>query len=122
MYAGRKLVVKPGTKTAVSAGLASELLRSIGYEVLGASSASEAATILKKRRDIAVVFTDIAMPYGISGIELAGLVRSEYPAVKVILSSGYPLAVLRDEHGSLGEFTFIHKPYRLADLARALRA
>ncbi|MEM5290515.1 response regulator [Paraburkholderia sabiae] len=115
-------MVKPGTKTAVSAGLASELLRSIGYEVLGASSASEAATILKKRRDIAVVFTDIAMPYGISGIELAGLVRSEYPAVKVILSSGYPLAVLRDEHGSLGEFTFIHKPYRLADLARALRA
>jgi PAS domain S-box-containing protein len=103
-------------------GLASELFRSIGYEVLAASSASEAAAVLKERRDITVVFTDIAMPHGISGIELARLVRSEYPAVKVILTSGYPLAVLRDEHGSLGEFTFIHKPYRLADLARALRA
>ncbi|CAL8481394.1 PAS domain S-box protein [Caballeronia sp. S22] len=103
-------------------GLASELFRSIGYKVLAASSASEAATILKERTDIGVVFTDISMPHGISGIELARLVRSEYPAVKVVLTSGYPLAVLRGEHAALGEFTFVHKPYRLADLVRALRA
>ncbi|SAK60757.1 PAS domain-containing sensor histidine kinase [Caballeronia ptereochthonis] len=102
-------------------GLASELFRSIGYEVVAASSASEAAAILKDRSDIDVVFSDITMPHGISGIELARLVRSDHPKVKVVLTSGYPLAALRAQHGTLHEFAFVHKPYRLADLAKALR-
>jgi PAS domain S-box-containing protein len=103
-------------------GLATELFRSIGYEVVVASSASEAAAILKERTDIDVVFTDISMPNGMSGMELASHVRTQYPAVKVVLTSGYPLASLRDKHAAIHEFPFVYKPYRLADLARALRA
>lgn len=103
-------------------GLATELFHSIGYETVEASSATEGAAILQERSDIDVVFTDIAMPQGISGMELARLVRSRYPRIKVVLTSGYPLAALRREHDALGEFTFVYKPYRLADLARALRA
>jgi CheY-like chemotaxis protein len=90
--------------------------------VVVASSASEAAAILKERTDIDVVFTDITMPDGMSGAELARHVRLEYPAVKVVLTSGYPLASLKNEHAALQEFPFVYKPYRLADLARALRA
>lgn len=103
-------------------GLAAELFRSIGYEVVAASSASEAAEILEERHDIDVVFTDITMPHGISGLELARVVRSRFPKIKVVLTSGYPLPALRSEHGSISDFTFVHKPYRLADLAKALRA
>ncbi|CAB3739119.1 PAS domain-containing sensor histidine kinase [Paraburkholderia rhynchosiae] len=103
-------------------GVASELLVSIGYEVVPASSASEAAKILKERADISVVFTDITMAHGISGLELARLVRSLYPKIRVVLTSGYSPAALREEKGALSDVLFVPKPYRLADLAKALRA
>jgi CheY-like chemotaxis protein len=101
---------------------ASELFQSIGYEVVTASNGLDAVDILMRRSRIDILFSDIVMSHGISGLELARLVREQFPAVKIVLASGYPLAVLRREHGELGEFTFVHKPYRLADLAKALRA
>ncbi|AXF18938.1 PAS domain-containing sensor histidine kinase [Paraburkholderia caledonica] len=103
-------------------GVASELLGSIGYDVVPASSASEAAEILRERRDIDVVVSDISMSHGMSGIELARLVRSDYPKIRVVLTSGYSPAALRDGKGGLSEVLFVPKPYRLADLAKALRA
>ncbi|MGN6805924.1 MAG: ATP-binding protein [Trinickia sp.] len=103
-------------------GLASELLVSIGYEVVPASSASEAVEILRDRIDIGVVVSDISMPHGISGLDLARLVRSQYPMIRIVLTSGYLPAPLRDDSGQLSDVTFVPKPYRLADLAKALRA
>jgi PAS domain S-box-containing protein len=100
---------------------ASELFRSIGYEVVTASNGLDAVDILMQRPEVDILFSDIVMSRGISGLELARLVREQFPAIKIVLASGYPLAVLRREHGELGEFTFVHKPYRLADLAKALR-
>jgi len=67
-------------------------------------------------------FSDVVLPHGISGLELARLVRKQYPNIRIVLTSGYPIATLRREHGEPSEFTFIDKPYRLADLAKALRA
>jgi hypothetical protein len=54
--------------------------------------------------------------------ERARLARADVPKVKVVLTSGYPLTTLRAEQGTLHEFAFVHRPYRLADLAKALRA
>ncbi|MGA7780111.1 MAG: PAS domain S-box protein [Paraburkholderia sp.] len=101
---------------------AAELFRSIGYEVVTASNGVDAIDILTQRAEIDIVFSDIVMSHGISGLELARQVRERYPHIKVVLASGYPVAVLRREHGDLSEFCFVHKPYRLADLAKALRA
>jgi PAS domain S-box-containing protein len=101
---------------------AAELFKSIGYEVVTASNGADAVEILKRRAEIDIIFSDIVMAHGISGLELARQVRERYPKIKVVLASGYPIAVLRREHGDLSEFTFVHKPYRLADLAKALRA
>lgn len=101
---------------------AAELFRSIGYEVVTASNGVDAIDILTQRAEIDIVFSDIVMSRGISGLELARQVRERYPHIKVVLASGYPVAVLRREHGDLSEFSFVHKPYRLADLAKALRA
>jgi PAS domain S-box-containing protein len=103
-------------------GVASELLVSIGYDVVPASSASEAVGILHERGDVDVVVSDISMPHGISGLELARLVLSDYPKIRVVLTSGYSPAALRDGKGGLSDVRFIPKPYRLADLAKALRA
>lgn len=102
--------------------LASEMFRSIGYETAAAGNATEAIEILRRRTDIDIVFTDIAMPQGISGLALARLIRAEYPGIKVILTSGYPLSALRHEHETISQFVFVHKPYRLADLAKVLRS
>ena len=96
------------------------LFRSLGYEVLTASNGSEAMDALRRRDDIRVLFTDIVMPSGIDGIKLARSTRELRPEIRIVLASGYPLPALRAEHGNLDEFAFIHKPYRLADLVRAL--
>ena len=101
---------------------AAELFRSIGYEVVTACDAVAAIDILKNRSGINIVFSDVMMPRGLSGVELARRVHDQNPAVKIVLASGFPLAALRREHGDLSAFTFIPKPYRLADVARALRS
>ena len=101
--------------------VASALYISMGYEVLTASSGQEALALLENR-DIDILFTDVIMPYGINGVELAAHTREHYPNVKIILASGYPLPALKVEHANLSDFTFVNKPYRLSDLARALRS
>ena len=101
---------------------ATELFRSIGYEVQTAGNAAQAAEILESRTDIDIVFSDIMMPHGMSGIELARHVRARYPDIRIVLTSAYPLAALRRDYGAIDEFVFVHKPYRLSDVARAMRA
>ena len=102
--------------------VASELFRSIGYEVLAAGNGQDAIDILKRRGDIDILFTDVMMPNGMSGIELARFTRKFFPNVKVILASGYPLPALKAQHGNLDDFVFMSKPYRLSELAKKLRA
>jgi len=101
---------------------AAALFRSIGYEVVTASDAAGAIDVLTNRPGIDIVFSDVTMPGGVSGIELAHRVRELYPAIKIVLASGYPLTVLRQQHSDLGDFSFVTKPYRLAEVARVLRS
>ena len=101
---------------------AAELLRSIGYSVITASNGPDALELLRRRNDIDILFTDVVMPQGMSGIELARLTLDIAPGVKVVLASGYPLPALKNDFDDLDQFAFINKPYRLADLARKLRA
>ena len=101
---------------------AATLFRSIGYDVVTAVDAVAAIDILKSRPGIDIVFSDVKMPGGMSGIELAHRVREQYPSIRIVLASGFPLTLLQRDHGDLGDFTFIPKPYRLAEIARALRS
>jgi PAS domain S-box-containing protein len=100
--------------------VASALFISMGYEVVTASSANEAMNLLASR-DIDILFTDVIMPNGMNGVELATYARENYPDIKIILASGYPLPALKLEHANLHDFAFVNKPYRLSDLARVLR-
>ena len=101
---------------------AGKLFRSIGYEVATAANGVDAMAILERRSDIDILFTDVVMPKGMSGIQLARLARELRPDLKVILASGYPLPALREQYGRIDDFTFVVKPYLLAELAKALRA
>ncbi|RKT13523.1 PAS domain S-box-containing protein [Paraburkholderia sp. RAU2J] len=101
---------------------AAELFRSIGYEVVTAGEAMAAIDILKTHPAIDILFSDVVMSGEMSGVELARRVQEQYPAIKVVLASGFPMTALRRQHGDVSDFTFIPKPYRLADVARALRS
>ncbi|SAK68912.1 hybrid sensor histidine kinase/response regulator [Caballeronia ptereochthonis] len=98
-----------------------ELLRSLGYDVLIAGNGADALESLKRGDDIQILFTDVVLPNGIDGIQLARSTRQLRPDVRIVLASGYALPALTEEHGSLDDFAFVGKPYRLADLVRMLR-
>jgi PAS domain S-box-containing protein len=102
--------------------VAAELVRSIGYDVVTATNGSDALALLNSHPSINILFTDIIMPNGINGVELARTAKAQRPDLKIVLASGYPLPALRAEHGDLDEYEFMNKPYKLADLARKLRA
>jgi len=98
-----------------------ELFRSLGYEVLTASRGRDALEILQRRQDIEILFADVMMTKGMSGIVLARAARQILPDLKIILASGYPMPAIQASHGNVEEFNFISKPYRLSELARQLR-
>jgi PAS domain S-box-containing protein len=101
--------------------VAAALFASMGYDVVTAASGREAMDVLEQR-DVDILFTDVVMPNGMDGIELAGYTRTHYPETKIMLASGYPLPALKQRHGmDLNDFAFVNKPYRLSDLARTLR-
>jgi len=93
---------------------ARELFQTMGYNTVHASDAAAALRKLQGDDQIDVLFSDVMMPNGMSGLDLAREVRLRYPGIKIILASGLPQA---EE-----EFSFVGKPYRLADLARQLRS
>ena len=102
--------------------VAAALFRSMGYEVLTAGNGIDALEVIDRNRNLDVLFTDVMMPKGMNGIELARAARKLCPELRIILASGYALPALKAQHGSIEEFAFMSKPYRLADLAKKLRA
>src|SRR3954452_3384161 len=100
-----------------------ETLRIMGYEVLTAPDAPSALAVLRRERDIDVLFTDVVMPRGMNGLELAREAARLRPEMRVLLASGYSRAALSSEHGLAGqdEFAFLAKPYRGSELANKLR-
>jgi PAS domain S-box-containing protein len=93
------------------------LLDQLGYRVFRAQSAAAALQLLQSGEAIDLVFSDIVMPGALDGLALARRVKSEYPDIAVLLTSGYTKAVNAREAG----FTVLRKPYQLPTLARAIR-
>ena len=94
---------------------------SLGYTVIAAVDGNDA--LQKLRADVAVdiLFTDIVMPGGINGWELADLARQLRPGLPVLLTSGYALETLVKRGRLRAGAVVLTKPYRKADLARRLR-
>jgi PAS domain S-box-containing protein len=102
--------------------VAVETLRALGYEVLTASDGPSALSKLRRGSAVDILFTDVVMPKGMSGIELARRAREINPDVHILLASGYPMSALSSEHGLTDEFTFLSKPYRWSDLSERIRS
>ncbi|GAP64942.1 hypothetical protein MBSD_n0225 [Mizugakiibacter sediminis] len=101
---------------------AREQLVSLGYTVLDAADAREALAMAERRADIDLLFTDVVMPGGMSGKQLADAVRALRPRIKVLYTSGYTDNAIV-HHGRLDAGVhLLTKPYRRAELARKVRA
>ena len=98
-----------------------ELLTDLGYRTIEATTGREALRVLQRRPDIELILTDVVMPGGMSGIELAREARRLRAEIKVVLTSGYAEDLVAAANVE-GDFPLISKPLRQADLARALRA
>ena len=90
------------------------MIEEAGFEVIEATGADEAIAILEQQADIRLVFTDIQMPGSIDGLRLAHLVRTRWPPVHVIVTSG-EIRPGADDLPKAGRY--IAKPYAGSDLA-----
>jgi PAS domain S-box-containing protein len=92
-------------------------LKDLGYEVSLAANAEAALAQLAADKDISLVFSDIVMPGAMNGVALARRVRSTYPHIAVLLTTGYaPQQELLDD-----TLAVLRKPYRLSALSAVLR-
>jgi signal transduction histidine kinase/HAMP domain-containing protein len=99
----------------------SEMLTEFGYQVVTARNGAEAIQILESGREFDLMFSDVVMPFGMSGVELARHARQLSRGIKILLTSGHTGDVL-ERHGAVDEFPIIDKPFRQADLAQRLRS
>ncbi|WP_449233747.1 response regulator [Azospirillum doebereinerae] len=96
------------------------LLRSWGHRVVAAAGAGEALVVLRSPETLDLLFSDIVMPPGMNGAELAREARRLRPGMPVLLASGFAAhAVVADDAAQAG-FDQIAKPYDAAELQQRL--
>ena len=102
--------------------MAHVILEELGYRILDAATGKEALEAQRKDpAKIDLLLTDVVMPEGISGVELAERLLELQPGLKVIFTSGYTMDELSDAFLSKNNARFLQKPYTRVTLARAVR-
>lgn len=115
----RILLVEDNKNVRATAG---DQLTSLGYDVTSVESGDAAVVMLENNAgSFDLVFSDVMMPGKVDGAELARLVLSRWPCLRVLLTTGFSggAVTLLEEEKAVG---VLCKPYRKADLARAVRS
>jgi CheY-like chemotaxis protein len=98
-----------------------EIITGLGYRVIVVPEAEAAMAVVGRGEKIDLVLSDVVLPGGVSGLELARNLQKGQPGLSVLFMSGYPRAVV-DRRGMLGtEAILLHKPFHRQNLAEALR-
>lgn len=116
---GHETVLVVDDESAVR-GVAKRILSDAGFQVLLAADGEEALRICAERPDVRVVLLDMAMPR-MSGEEAFRRLRAARPDVRVVLCSGYSEQDAADRFAGEGPISFLHKPYRAAELVDVVR-
>ncbi len=99
-----------------------EILEACGYKILEASNGREALEVWNERTcEVDLLLTDMVMPEGMSGVDLAERLLSNHPNLHVIFTSGYTANEISPEILSRTRARFLQKPYSHADLAKCVR-
>jgi PAS domain S-box-containing protein len=132
---GQKSVAPPpvtmrgGTETillveddVVLCAYAKKILSQLGYRVLEAANGVEALKVWEQHRDeIHLLFTDVVMPGGMSGIEMAARLLKDRPKLKVIYASGYSAEAIDRNFPLVEGVNFLAKPFVMQKLAKTIR-
>ena len=103
-------------------GLVKDILLRYGYRVLTAGSGVEALQVWAgNKQSIDLLLTDMVMPHGVSGRELAEQVQKEKPELEVLYTSGYSAEMLGTDFVLQPGIRFLQKPYEPETLAKAIR-
>ncbi len=97
------------------------LLADLGYAALAACDGKSALAVLDRTPNLALLFTDVVLPGGMSGAELAPEARRRRPRLKVLYTSGYTENAVIHQGRLDDGVELLEKPYRKAQLARKLR-
>lgn len=92
------------------------MLEDLGYELVEAASGAEALKVLATDDTFDLVFSDVIMPGGLTGVDLARVVAQRYPKIPVLLTSGYP----RDAVKADVPVHILPKPYQQHELAEEI--
>ena len=114
--AGHVLLVEDDDEVAA---LVTEMLGQLGLEATRAASAAAALGALANGRPVDLVFSDVMMPGGMSGVDLAREVKRRRPGLPVLLTTAYAEAAKREAEAE--GVSVLPKPYRLEELAAAAR-
>jgi signal transduction histidine kinase/ActR/RegA family two-component response regulator len=102
--------------------LAKDILCDCGYRTIEAASGRQALNLWQQHgAEIDLLLTDMVMPEGVSGVELAEALIAESPELKVVYMSGYTAEEINDEVLQRTHAAFIQKPYGHAELSQAVR-
>ncbi|WP_028138010.1 ATP-binding protein [Bradyrhizobium japonicum] len=112
---GRILLVEDDDEVAALVG---EMLGQLGYEVTRAASAAAALGALADGRSVDLIFSDIMMPGGMNGVELAREIKKRRSDIPVLLTSGYAEASVHEAQRA--GVQILAKPYHIDELAAAL--
>jgi CheY-like chemotaxis protein len=97
------------------------LLSSLGYHILEAATGATALEQLESTIRVNLLLTDVVLPGGLNGRELAVEVERRVPGIKVLYMSGYTENAII-HHGRLdADAKLLQKPFRRTELARAVR-
>lgn len=94
-------------------------LLSLGYEVIEADTGPSALERIDEEISIDLMFSDVVMPGGLNGVDLARVATERRPGLKVLLTSGFPDPTSRGI-APLDDIRLLSKPYRKQELARAI--
>ena len=96
-------------------------IESLGYRTFAAALAAEALKIIDREPKVDLLFTDVIMPGGMNGRQLADEAQRRRPSIKVLFTSGYTENAIV-HHGRLDAgVLLLPKPYLSSDLARMIR-
>jgi PAS domain S-box-containing protein len=99
-----------------------QALRSLGYGVIEAGNGQDAMQGWHQHhQQIDMLFTDIALPQGLNGLELAHKMRHSNPSLKIILSSSYSEELLGTSRTSSDGMVYLQKPYRIDVMSKVIR-
>jgi PAS domain S-box-containing protein len=95
-------------------------LHDLGYQTIEADSGGAALELVRKGIEFDLLLTDVVMPGGITGYQLAEQARAERPGLRVLFTSGYTELASAPALGS--DHQLLSKPYRKQELGHAVRA